>query len=296
MLDLTMLKSFQVTQWDEHFSKTLQNDATETLENGGILYFPQLAFKLSTEEQTFLSSDYADPHAKNISYHPDRNRLCGVQHLTDKQHIQLKTLLDRFSRYAYGLVTSLFPIYTKELMIARTSYRPVQISGRKTSLRKDDKRLHVDAFPSAPNQGKRIIRVFSNINPHGEDRVWRVGEPFEHVAKQFLPGISKPIPGTASLLRLLKITKSYRTLYDYYMLKIHDRMKLNEHYQSNAHQEKILFPFGSSWIVQTDQVSHAAMQGQFALEQTFYLPVTAMADEKKSPLRILENLLNANLT
>ena len=62
-------------------------------------------------------------------------------------------------------------------------------SGRAVSWRKDDSRLHVDAFPSRPNHGERILRVFCNVNPHGEDRVWRVGEPFEAMARTLLPRV-----------------------------------------------------------------------------------------------------------
>lgn len=56
-----------------------------------------------------------------------------------------------------------------------------------TSWRKDDSRLHVDAFPSRPNYGERIIRIFTNINPHGEARSWRVGEDFTQLASRYLP-------------------------------------------------------------------------------------------------------------
>ena len=63
----------------------------------------------------------------------------------------------------------------------------MQVSTRKQSVRADDRRLHVDAFPSRPNYGERILRVFTNVNPDGEPRVWRVGEPFEDVAPRFLP-------------------------------------------------------------------------------------------------------------
>ena len=38
----------------------------------------------------------------------------------------------------------------------------------------------------------------------------------------------------------------------------------------------------------TDKVSHAALSGQFLLEQTFYLPVQAMKDPNLSPLHMLE--------
>ena len=39
-----------------------------------------------------------------------------------------------------------------------------------------------------------------------------------------------------------------------------------------------------------DGVEHAVMSGQYLLEQTFYLPVTAMHDEAKAPLRVLERM------
>jgi hypothetical protein len=259
------------------------------------LYFPTLSFSLLPSEQIFLSPDYVAPRVKNISYHPKHDKLWGVQCLTDEQHSHLKGMLGRYSRYAVNLVQSLLPQYGAHLITARTSFRPVQVSNRKTSYRKDDKRLHIDAFPSAPNQGKRILRIFCNINPHHEDRIWRIGEPFTAVANRFIPRIPRPIRGSALLLRLLRITKSYRTPYDHYMLQIHDRMKADERYQREAAQQEVYFPPGSTWLVQTDDVSHAAMQGRCALEQTFYMPVKAMQDQTKSPLRILESMLKRAL-
>lgn len=290
-----MLHTFSTQQWNEHFPDSAQKQAIHSLESGHIIYFPSLAFSLSAEEQQFLSPDFADPHAKNISYHASTHKLWGMQRVSDAQHQQLKAMLARFSQYSFELIKGILPHYAKQLTVARTSFRPVEISGRKTSYRKDDKLLHVDAFPSAPNQGKRILRVFCNINPHGEDRVWKVGEPFEKVANRFIPQVSKPIIGSASLLRLLKITKSYRTLYDHYMLRMHNLMKADDKYQKNADQQEIRFPPGSSWIVSTDHVSHAALQGQYVLEQTFYFPVKAMQDESKSPVRILEKILGEKL-
>ena len=75
-----------------------------------------------------------------------------------------------------------FPRYAPYVRRARTSFRPQPAVGRAVSWRKDDSRLHVDAFPSRPNHGERILRVFSNVSPD-EDRVWRVGESFEAVAR-----------------------------------------------------------------------------------------------------------------
>lgn len=50
-------------------------------------------------------------------------------------------------------------------------------------------------------------------------------------------------------------------------------------------KQRIDFPAHSTWLVFTDHVSHAALSGQFLLEQTFYLPVDAMVAPEKSPLK-----------
>jgi hypothetical protein len=289
------LYTLTADDWNVTFASDTQKQATDALENGQIIFFQQLPFRLLAEEKLFLSPQYIDKTAKNISYQPDKGRLWGVKDLTDQQRLQLKCMLDRYARYTKRLIHNLFPHYIKDLDIARTSFRPVEVSGRITSYRKDDKRLHVDAFPSAPNQGKRIIRVFCNINPNHQHRVWRVGEPFAKVVDRFIEHIPKPVPGAAHFLRLLRITKSFRTAYDHYMLQLHDRMKQDEQYQQQALHEEISFPEGSTWIVQTDQVSHAALKGQYVLEQTFYLPVQAMLDPQRSPLHILQKKLNCSL-
>jgi hypothetical protein len=208
----------------------------------------------------------------------------------------LKSMLARFSKQAEYFMNSLFSHYINSLILGRTSYRPVQIRNRKSSPRKDDRRVHVDAFASSPNQGYRIVRLFCNINPYGEHRVWRIGENFEEVASRFLPKINKPIPGSAKFLHWLGITKSIRTHYDHIMLKIHDSMKLDLEYQKKVKFKEISFPPGASWIVSTDQVSHAAISGQYLLEQTFYLPITAMMNPTSSPLHILEKLSGYRLT
>lgn len=289
-----MIETFDTSQWNEQFTDLNQQRAINKLEGGHILYFPAMAFSLSEEEKAFLTPEVADAKSKNIGYHPEHNKIWGVKNLSDEQRGKLKNMLRRYASHCQTLVANLLPHYQSKLMIGRTSFRPLQVSNRKSSYRKDDKRLHVDAFPSSPNQGKRILRVFCNINPEA-DRVWRIGEAFENVAQRFAPAIPKPFPGSAAVLRLLKITKSKRTPYDHYMLHMHDRMKEDEHYQQTVSQQEVRFPPATTWIVQTDHVSHAAMQGQHLLEQTFYLPVEAMQNPNLSPLRVLEKILNQKL-
>lgn len=288
------LEEMPIKAWDEAVSPTLQKRAVQALEEGKVLYFPSLAFKLSPEEHLFLSPEMVDSKRKNISYDLRLDNLGGSL-WEGKESELLKEMMKRYAVASRDFLTSLIPSYTSHLIQAKTSFRPVEIFGRKSSIRKDDTRLHVDGFPSNPTQGQRILRVFCNINPDGKPRTWRIGESFEEVVKKFIDKISPPIPGFSSLLKLFKITKSLRTPYDHYMLHMHNKMKENDHYQKSVSQEEILFPAGSAWIVYTDQVSHAAMAGQHVLEQTFHLPVKGLFSEETAPLRVLEKHLKRSL-
>jgi len=88
----------------------------------------------------------------------------------------------------------------------------------------------------------------------------------------------------------LRLTKGRRSRYDHLMLGLHDAGKLDAAYQENAPRVALGFPPGTTWMCFTDAVLHAALAGRCALEQTFYLPVEAMAEPARSPLRVLERL------
>ncbi|HEV3106752.1 MAG TPA: Kdo hydroxylase family protein, partial [Trinickia sp.] len=102
--------------------------------------------------------------------------------------------------------------------------------------------------------------------------------------------IKPQLPGAAWLLNTLNITKTRRSEYDHLMLHLHDGMKADLDYQKTCPQQTLPFPPGSAWICFSDQTSHAAMAGQFMLEQTFFLPVRAMVQPECAPLGVLERL------
>lgn len=277
-----------VAGWKQLFDAETQHKAIDALEQGNVLFFPFLPFVLDESEKRFLTPA-AVGESKNVSYDIGSGLLRGTSYKgTDAE--QLRAMVDRFARSSRELLLNLLPQYQSAIKQGRTSYRPVEVEGRVSSWRKDDTRLHVDAFPSAPVQDKRILRVFSNVNPNGGNRTWRLGEPFENVARRFMSNIPTPIWGSSWLLEMLHITKSRRSAYDHFMLQLHDSMKADMDYQVSVDQITYHFPPGSTWIVYTDQVSHAAMSGQYLLEQTFYLPVHAMAEPSRSPLRVLERM------
>ncbi len=281
------LEIVEIESWETAISPATQDAIVKALEGGKVVYFPKLSFNLGSHELPLLSPDKTDPKSKNVSFDIRTQKLAGAQ-CSDAEKELLAEMIKRFAVASRKMMETLIPSYNKYLEQARTSFRPVEIEGRKTSYRKDDSLLHIDSFPATPSKGKRILRFFSNINQEGKSRVWRIGEPFSDVVKKMGPRTSSPFPGLAELYKLLRITKDYRTLYDHYMLQLHDNMKADSKYQEEVPQETVLLPPGSTWMVYTDQVSHAAMSGQHVLEQTYHLPPSAMQNLETTPLAVLE--------
>ena len=283
-----------LTQWSGPFSPAQQNGATAAMESGNVVYLPKLDFAFTPEEQKFLTPVWSNGGAKNISYDHRNGRIQGMEGDEVAQG-ELAALLKRYSESTLTLMQGLFPQYKSALLRMRTSYRPVEIKGRASKVTKDDTRLHPDQFPARPVGGKRIIRIFCNVNPECKGRDWRIGEPFADFAKKFVPRLKAPLPGAREFMYLLRVTRSPRTAYDHYMLQLHDQGKMDDQYQKTAPQTPFVFPPHCTWTCFTDEVLHAVDAGQYLLEQTYLLPVEAMKNPEKSPLRVLEGLTGKTL-
>lgn len=283
------LITLDVTHWNERHLPSVTHAATDALEDGKVLFLPNLKFDLMPDEAALIDPKWLKAGSKNIGFDP---RTGKVSHTcaTSAELGHLTWMLARYSKCARQLVTHLCPDYALHLKDGMTSLRPAQIVGRETSVRKDDTRLHVDAFASRPTGGLRLLRVFHNINPRGEPRVWDIGAPMKTVAEIYLDRVPRQIPGSAWLMQRLGIVKGRRTEYDHLMLQLHDLAKLDDKRQQSCTRTRVELPAHSTWIVFTDGVEHAVMAGQFLLEQTFYLPAAAMHDESKAPLRVLERM------
>ena len=267
-------------------------DAVLRLERGEVVE-PGQSFALTADELELLDPALSNGRSKNISLDPG-GALGGLA-ADGERRDRVERMMRRFAGWSRGLVQEVAPAYAGDLKIARTSFRPCPVEQRPQSPRKDDRRLHIDAFPSQPTQGRRILRVFANVDPEGRPRAWRLGEPFEAFAGRFHRRIRAQPPGQAWALQALGVTKSRRTAYDHAMLALHDLAKLDDDYQRTAPRREAAYASGASWMVFTDAALHAATAGQHALEQTFLLPVSAMADPARSPLRTLERLMGKRL-
>jgi hypothetical protein len=281
-----MLETLPIADWTGPYDADVRARAVAALERGAVLFFPALPFVLAAGEQQFLDARVADGKAKNISLDHASGRM-QASSLTGDKAARLAAMIERFGAGAASLLDELLPYRNVER--ARTSFRPVQVKGRSYSKISDDRLLHIDAFPSRPMRGRRILRFFSNVAP-ASARDWHVGQPFEDFAQAFLPRIGPHLPGKSWAFEKLGITRGRRSRYDELMLSLHDAAKRDSDFQKNSPHEAVRFPPGSSWLVFTDQVLHAALGGEFALEQTFHLDVDQLAAPERAPLKVLERL------
>lgn len=279
----------------------------EALEDGNILFFPSTPFPFPQEEIDFLLTQRQGGSAarKNIAYKPQIDRITNHDAKDPQAAARLKEILGNYSKRATEFLSVLLGPYAKEWKHDYASFRPFQERGRKLRLRARNDLLHVDSFPTRPLHGARILRFFTNINPV-ESRHWITSSGFAELAKKYAETVSiPPSAGYDLKSRLERKMKQFlksvgfkiplRSPYDNFMLKMHNFLKENPEFQEKCVKDHWDFPPGSCWAVFTDQVSHAALAGQYAIEQTFLVPQTALLCPEKSPVSILERLSGRNM-
>jgi hypothetical protein len=269
----------------------------EQLEQGRVLFFPAVPFDFAESDRQFLLSlkQTASRFHKNISYRATTGVLKGLA-ADSEDRARLHRVMQDFSREAARFVGNILAPYAGHLKLDFASFRPLQEQGRNLPLHQRNDLLHMDAFPSRPTHGARILRLFVNINP-AASRVWNVGQPFHALVPGIIqterigpPWRSDTARIIARLLAWLGLPVRDRSRYDEFMLFLHDWMKENADFQKNSPKREITFPPESCWMVYTDGVPHAVLSGQFALEQTFIVPVSALVSPQAAPIKVLESV------
>lgn len=276
----------------------------EELEAGNILLFPNIPFPFAKEDKDFLLSQKqkASSNRKNIAYKPHADKVTNMVQESKEQQDRMLSVMRAFTHNVKDFLGKVLTPYSSLWQLDYASFRPFQEKGRNLRTRARNDLLHTDAFPSRPMHGTRILRFFVNINPD-EPRKWVTSDSFETLAKKFGGTERMPfpkIPKSSVKRRLRRMMKTYarksgfpvslRSPYDDFMLRFHHFLKENEDFQKNGTKDYWEFPPNSCWMVFTDSVSHAALQGKYALEQTFLIPRKALLNPEKSPVSILERL------
>jgi hypothetical protein len=245
----------------------------------------------SAEEQAYLLQQRLASRAhKNIAYDPTTGRVSGYARGPAGQGDRLGRLLAGFSGSVTDWMTKTFPSYAGGWQLDRVSYRPEQEETRRLRLTARNDLLHVDAFPSRPTNGWRILRVFANINPT-EPRVWITADPFARLLERYGQQVGLPdgrAPSLGQRLTALWRRGRQRSAYDAFMLRLHNFMKKNAEFQKDCVKQQWQFPPGSTWLAITDTASHAVLSGRFALEHSSFLSPHTLALPDESPSALLQ--------
>jgi hypothetical protein len=274
-------------------------ECCENLEAGQILFFDGIPYDFPQADRDFLLEQRQSDSKihKNISYRPKQDMLRGSASDKKEDVEHLHKIMRHFSDEIVGLLTRVLAPYAPHWTLDYASYRPEEEQGRDLSTHKRNDLLHVDAFPSRPTRGGRILRCFTNINPT-RTRNWLTTDRFPELAEKFarkagLDEIARSGDSNGflnTLKRTVGIKTVDRSAYDKFMLRFHDYLKDNSDFQENCNKIHINFPPMATWMCYTDSVPHAVLSGQYALEQTFIIPVRALVTPEKSPIRVLEKM------
>jgi len=266
------------------------------LERGELIYYPVCPFPLAAgDDERFLCQQRLGSGAhKNVSYDPHTAKVSGFARRSADQAERLRRLLASFSAQVTSWLSVTLPRYARNWELDRVSFRPEEEATRRLRISARNDLLHVDAFPNRPTNGKRLLRVFVNVNP-SDPRVWMTSDPFpvlfERYAREVgLPGQYRERWGKRLLYglgRLIRPGRPRRTAFDSFMLRFHDFLKRNESFQEKCIKRIWSFPPGSAWTCFTDTVSHAVLRGRYALEHSYFVSLEDMAVPEESPAAIV---------
>jgi hypothetical protein len=290
-------------QWNEEAiamtaerAPALLAERLERLERGEIITYARCPFALPEgDDCRFLMQQ---PHSrwvhKNICYDPHTGRVRGFRRRTARQAERLRGLLAEFAGAATAWLAKELPHNARAWQPDRASLRNEEEATRRLRLTARNDLLHIDAFPTRPALGRRLLRLFVNLNPT-EPRVWATSEPFARLLERYGAEVGLPRPGMgrrggfASLLSFLAspFLRGRPSDYDGFMLRFHDFLKLNDHFQDRSPKRYWYFPPGSAWLVFADGVSHAVLRGRHALEHSYFIAQETLVLPAESPAILL---------
>jgi hypothetical protein len=298
-----MISTFTEDRWHNQ-----PDSVRDALESNRIVYFPDCPVPLPDQATLdFLRRELPSRlKLKNISYHPEAGKVSGLEadsattlRVTDL----LRSHLDDVSSFLRRVTGDL----TNDARIGTCSFRPIEEKGRNLKPHASNELVHVDAGAYGATNGDRILRFFVNVNAE-RDRVWATKGTFEDVLERFgrkaglldqsgrlavsitKGGVDRAfsalVAGLAHLNPLATVLDS--SPYDRAMRRLHNYMKDDEGFRSDlTGYQEIRFPPNTAWSVFTDGVSHASLEGQFALVTTMIVRRARMRWPERAPFNTL---------
>jgi hypothetical protein len=298
-----MLATFDQAAWQAD-----PGAVRDALESNQIVYFPACPLPLpSAETLDYLRRELPSRlRLKNVSYHPEADKVSGLEadaattaRVTDVLRAHLREVEVFLRRVAGDL--------TDGARVGTCSFRPIEEKGRNLKPHASNELVHVDAGAYGATDGDRILRFFVNVNPT-RDRVWATKGNFadmlaRHGARAGLLDdagalklrieknggdrfVSAVIAGLARLNPLATVLDT--SPYDRAMRRLHNYMKDDPGFLTDMEgYVEMRFPPLAAWMVFTDGVSHASLEGQFALVTTMIVRRARMRWPERAPFNAL---------
>lgn len=267
--------------------------APEPLERGELVFFPRAPFPLPEgDDLEFLLQQRAGGLGhKHVSYNPHTRELTGLARIDEKQFEHARTLLNTFALGVAAWLAEVLPAYAGGIEPDRASFRPEEEATRRLRHHARNDLLHVDAFPGRPARGRRILRVFANINPV-EERVWATSEPLPRLLPRLRDRVRRSAAGWfhglgAFMLGLMQPPQDRTSPSDVFMLRLHDYLKGDLDFQQRGPRRLWRFPPGSAWLAMTDACTYAELRGRFALEHSFFIAPGVLVRPELAPARLV---------
>ncbi len=270
------------------------------LEAGNILILENAPFAPAEADRQFLRDQKQSESSafKNVAYKPHLNKTTGLSADSGMDCEAVHRILSQYSKGAVEFVGSMLPRYGKLWKLDFATYRPIEEEGRDLPLKRRNDLMHVDAFPTRPTNGGRILRIFTNIHP-SKPRVWVTSDPFDELCRDYAmaAGLNNATSASSAVKRalgqaakLVGMKAPRRTAYDDFMQGFHHYLKANEKFQTERMRDTTSFPAGTTWMAFTDQIAHSVKSGQYAIEQTCIVPVAALVKPECAPVAILARM------
>jgi 3-deoxy-D-manno-oct-2-ulosonic acid (Kdo) hydroxylase len=287
---------------------TIREQIADALESNRIVLFEPSPVPLPEESmlQSLRRELPARLRLKNISYYPERQRLLGLEgngELRQKTATVLREHLESVRQF----LPKVLPHLCVDWTVGKSSFRPLQERGRNLRAHASNELVHIDAGAYGATHGDRILRFFVNVNER-EDRVWASKGPIQDVLARHGRGadlfdetgrLTRRIRKNAAdhalsvaVRALTMLNPAARALdsspYDRAMRRLHNYMKDSDAFRQDMRgYEEMRFPPGSAWMVFTDGLSHACLEGQFALATTILVRRSALRHPELAPYSLL---------
>lgn len=285
---------------------TSPDEIGDALEQGSIVKFATCPVQLPTAEELDLLRTELPRQLKkkNVSYHPEADRVTGLDKESPMTGLAYDVLSNHRSRVTEFLHASM-PTLARNIRAGTCSFRPLEERGRNLKPHASNELVHIDAGAYGATNGDRILRFFVNVNPE-VDRVWRSKGTFPALFEQYgreaglyedlSPELERGALGrlrTSLLNGMANVGLPLAPMldsspYDRVMRKFHNYMKDTPAFQTNTESDQTIHfePF-SAWMVLTDGVSHASVSGQHALVYTALVPLNDCRIPELAPFNIL---------